>query len=95
MKVPQVKKTITGKYRITLNKRQAEVLAMFLGTQSPISVFHTVNKYWANIPEDTRPPLMERHRGVDKEGWRTQDTMVVSHIYSGLIRFIDKSPKII
>ena len=83
MNEPKVTKR-KGKYTITLEERHAELLAMFLGTFSPDLERKIINDYWSRFESAFRPALCEPHKNVNVEGWRTQDTMVTSHIFFGL-----------
>ncbi len=83
MQIPIVKKE-NDKIIIELNERQAEILAMLLGTLSPSSVRSTINDYFKHYDEKYRPALCSAHKPVSEQGWQEQDTMVTGYIHNGL-----------
>ena len=76
-KVPKVRKTLSGKYQVIMNERQAEILKLLLGTTSPLSVRKTINDRYGR-------EIVEPHRPVSHPEWQLGDTMVMSYIYIGL-----------
>jgi len=85
MKIPIVKKE-NDKILIELNERQAEILAMLLGTLSPAKVRTIINDYFGRYSVGSCPELCASHKSVDVPGWQEQDTMVTHHVFSGLIK---------